>query len=86
MTEKIHKLIPLKSNVKIKENGKRLVIDIMIPLDRDDFEFLKEMYESNVDVSGNIIDAEGMIIQSFSNAVRSIDSNRLELEDNSKDD
>lgn len=77
---KVHQLIPLKDNVKIKENGERIVIDITIPLDRDDFAFLKEMYDMNIDVSGNILDREGMIVQSFSNAVRSVDRNNLALE------
>jgi|FLOH01.1.fsa_nt_gi hypothetical protein len=82
---KIHKLVPIKDNVKIKENGKRIVIDIMIPLDRDDFNFLKEMYDMDIDVSGNIINGEGMIVQTFSNAVRSLDINNRALENNSND-
>ena len=85
MTEKVHKLIPLKKGTKIVEEGKSIRIDISLPLDRDDYAFLKEMYEMNVDVSGNIVDGEGTVLWSFSNAVRSISSNTPELEDNSND-
>ena len=85
MTEKIHKLIPLKKGTKLVEEGKAIRIDISLPLDRDDYAFLKEMYEMNVDVSGNIVDGEGTILWTFSNAVRSISSNTPELEDKSND-
>lgn len=53
----------------------------MIPLDREDFAFLKRMYEMDVDVSGNIIDVEGNVVQTFSNAVRSLGLNQVELDD-----
>lgn len=78
---KVHKLIPLKDNVKIIEDGKRIRVNIMIPLDREDFAFLKRMYEMDVDVSGNIIDVEGNVVQTFSNAVRSLGLNQVELDD-----
>ena len=82
---KVHKLVPLKAGTKIVEEGKAIRIDISLPLDRDDYAFLKEMYEMNVDVSGNIVDGEGNVLWTFSNAVRSISSNTPELEDNSNE-
>lgn len=78
---KVHKLIPLKEGTKIVDNGKCITVDIKIPLDRDDYAFLKKMYEMEVDVRGNIVDDEGMILSSFSNAIRSLGLNQVALEE-----
>ncbi len=86
MTDKVHKLIPLKAGTKIVDNGEAIRIDITLPLDRDDYAFLKEMYDMKVDVSGNIVDGEGMVLWTFSNAIRSISSNRPELDEKQMDE
>ena len=77
---KVHKLIPLKDNVKVIENDRAITVDITIPLDREDFNFLKKMYEMDVDVSGRILDREGFVVTTFSNAVRSVGQNRVSLD------
>ncbi len=77
---KIHKLKPLKEGTKIVKSGRLVQIDIRLPLDSDDYALFKEMYEMDIDVSGRIIDDQNRIIGTFSNAVRSIDSNIPALE------
>ena len=73
-------LRPLKEGTKIVKSGRLIQIDIRLPLDRDDYELVKEMYEMDIDVSGRIIDDHNRIIGTFSNSVRSIDSNIPALE------
>jgi len=78
--KKIPVLRPLKEGTKIVKTGRSIQIDIRLPLDWEDYELFKEMYEMDIDVSGRIIDDQNRIIGTFSNAVRSIDSNIPALE------
>lgn len=73
----IFKLRPLKEGTKIVENAKRIIMDIPLPLDREDYEFLKEMNELNISIKGRFI-LDNRVIGFFDNGVKSIGSYNLE--------
>ena len=65
------KLEKVKENTKIELNGKRIVRDLRLPLNREDFALLKQLYNEGIDISGNVI-SDDKIIGTYSNAVRSV--------------
>jgi len=74
---KVFKLRKLKESTKIIENAERIVMDIPLPLDREDYEFLKEMHEANISIKGRFI-LDNRIIGFFDNGVKSVGSYKLE--------
>ena len=76
-TSRIFKLRPLKEGTKIIENAERIMMDIPLPLDREDYEFLKEMNEANISIKGRFI-LDNRIIGFFDNGVKSVGSYNME--------
>ena len=64
----------LKEGTKIIENARMIVMDIPLPLDREDYEFLKYMNEENISIKGRFI-LGNKVIGIFDNGVKSIDIN-----------
>jgi len=61
----------LKEGTKILENAQRIYMDIPLPLDREDYEFLKLMHEENISIQGRFI-LGNRIIGFFDNGIKSI--------------
>jgi len=80
-----HILRKLKEGTKIIENATRIYMDIPLPLDREDYEFLKLMNEENISIQGRFI-YNNRVIGFFDNGIKSIggqvyDIPKLPLED-----
>lgn len=65
------KLEKIKDNTKVEIDGKRIIRDLRLPLNREDFAILKKLYEDGIDISGNVVCGDE-IIGTYSNAVRSV--------------
>ena len=65
------KLRKLKDTTKIIENAHMILMDIPLPLDREDYEFLKTMHECNISIRGRFV-LNNKIIGFFDNGVKSI--------------
>lgn len=72
----VHVLKQLKEGTKIVENAKRIIMDIPLPLDKEDYEFLKMMNEQNISIKGRFI-LGNKIIGFFDNGVKSVGSYTL---------
>lgn len=72
-----HVLKALKEGTKIVENAERIIMDIPLPLDREDYEFLKLMNKENISIKGRFI-LNDQIIGFFDNGVKSIGTYKLE--------
>lgn len=73
-----HILRQLKEGTKIIENAERIIMDIPLPLDREDYEFLREMNELNISIKGRFI-LDNKIIGFFDNGIKSIGSYQLSV-------
>lgn len=61
----------LKDSTKIVENAQMIVMDIPLPLDREDYEFLRTMHDENISIKGRFV-LGNKIIGFFDNGVKSI--------------
>ena len=79
---KIPILKKLKAGTKIIQNATEIIMDIQLPLDREDYNFLKEMHNLNISVRGRYI-LNNQIVGFFNNSIKSISSydlNKKQLE------
>lgn len=72
-----HILRKLKEGTKIVENAEIIIMDLQLPLDREDYNFLKLMNEENISIRGRFL-MGNRIIGFFNNGVKSIGSYQLE--------
>ena len=74
----IYKLKALREDAKILENAPQIYIDIPLPLDREDYEFLKQMNEMGISVKGRYI-LNNQIIGFYDNGVMSVETSGISL-------
>lgn len=67
----------LKEQTKIVQNATEIIMDIPLPLDREDYNFLKQMHNMDISVRGRYI-LDNKIIGFFNNSVKSIGNYNLE--------
>lgn len=70
---KIPVLKALKQGTKIIQNATEIIMDMQLPLDREDYNFLKEMHNLNISVRGRYI-LGNKIVGFFNNSIKSIGS------------
>lgn len=75
---KVYKLKALREDTKILENAPRIYIDIPLPLNKEDYEFLKEMNELGISVKGRYI-LNNKIIAYYDNGVKSVETSGISL-------
>lgn len=69
----------LKEGTKIVEHAQMIVMDIPLPLDREDYEFLRTMNEENISIKGRFM-LGNKIIGFFDNGVKVIGTQTPQLE------
>lgn len=74
---KRHILRKLKEDTKIVENAERIIMDIPLPLDREDYEFLKLMNEESISIKGRFL-LNNKIVGFFDNGVKSVGTYNIE--------
>ena len=68
----------IREDTKILENAPQINIDIPLPLDKGDYEFLKEMNKMGISVKGRYI-LNNQIIGFYDNSVKSVESGGIGL-------
>ncbi len=68
----------IREDTKILENAPRINIDIPLPLDKEDYEFLKEMNKMGISVRGRYI-LNNQIIGFYDNSVKSVETSGIGL-------
>jgi len=59
----------IKNNTKILTEGLQIEMDMILPLDKEDYEFLKTMNEYDISIKGRFI-LDNKVIGYFNNGVR----------------
>jgi len=65
------KLRKLREGTKIVHGAPMILMDMYLPLDKEDYEFLKTMHELDISVKGRFI-LNNKIIGFFDNGVKSV--------------